>query len=324
MPSIHVLSDEDIAASLSLEKLLPVIVDTFKAQQNGAYEQPSRPHFPVGTGENGAAGTALTMPAYIHDHEFFATKLVTVHERNPERNLPTVQAQIVLTDATTGEPVAFMAGNRITNARTGCIGGIAAQALAHKPITLGLIGAGTQARWQARAIATATSVETIKVYSPSDSKYSCANDLASELDVVTTATESPENAVMDADVVVTATTSTEPVVEGSAIPAGAVVVAVGAYTKQMQELDATIYSRATACFADVPEEVAQTGGPIAANMQANDFLPFATICTDEYTREDEDDILIVNSVGTALLDVATAEHIYEICHNKKLGTVVTI
>jgi hypothetical protein len=54
------------------------------------------------------------MPAYLHGDETYATKLVAVHPDNPPER-PTIHAQILLTDARTGEPAALLAGERITN-----------------------------------------------------------------------------------------------------------------------------------------------------------------------------------------------------------------
>src|SRR5699024_10163740 len=134
------------------------------------------------------------------------------------------------------------------NARTGCIGGLSAQALADPPAVVGIVGAGTQARWQARAIAAAMDVAMVRIYSPSDSKHDCAGDLRVRgLDAE--AADSVAEAVHDADVVVTATTATEPVVPTDALAPNTVVVAVGAYTSEMQELEPATLTGARDVFA---------------------------------------------------------------------------
>jgi len=53
------------------------------------------------------------MPASIHGEETCATKLASVHKGDAERGLPTVNAQIVLTDARTGRPLAFIEGSPV-------------------------------------------------------------------------------------------------------------------------------------------------------------------------------------------------------------------
>ncbi|TYL37050.1 ornithine cyclodeaminase [Natronococcus pandeyae] len=327
---VRILSDEDIASVLDLEELLPVVADAFEKQHAGAVERPERPHYPFGTGLDPDApteptGTGLCMPAYVHGAEYTATKLVAVCEDNPERGLPTVTAQIALTDAETGQPVGYLAGNRVTSARTGCIGGLAARELAADgPIDLAVIGAGTQARWQTRAIAAAVgaALESIRVYSPSDSRVACAEELESELGVPATPVESPRKAVSGASVVVTATTSTEPVFPGDALADGTLVVAVGAYTPEMRELDEETVDRADRIVADVPTEAAETGD--LRTHPDREIQPFGGVLADGFGRESPDESIVMASVGTAVLDAAAAELVYDRAAKEGVGTSVPL
>jgi alanine dehydrogenase len=262
------------------------------------------------------------MPAAIHGAATFATKVATVHPSNPERGLPTVRAQVHVTDATTGETLATMAGDRITNARTGCIGGLAARDLAPSgTIRLGVVGAGAQARWQTRAIATAADVERVRVYSPTAaSREECAADLRTE-GLTAVAVDSPEAVVEDASVVVTATTATEPVFVGDALEPGTLVIAVGAYTAETCELDATTIARAARVFADVPEEVAEIGD-VRGRLAVEELLALSDVFEGRAGRESDDEILVVDSVGSAVLDAAAAEHLLERAETADAGTVI--
>ncbi|WP_435157143.1 ornithine cyclodeaminase family protein [Haladaptatus sp. DFWS20] len=309
---VRILSDAAVASVLDIESLLPIVRNAFVKQGRGEVERPERPHFPVGTGlADGALGTGLVMPAYIHGATYYATKLVGVHEGNAERGLPTINAQIALTEAETGLPAAFLAGTRITNARTGCIGGLATKELAPTPVRLALIGAGTQAQWQARCIAAATNLESIRVYSPSESRYDTSDKLESELDIPTNAVESADDAVSGANVVVTATTATEPVFSGDALDAGTLVVAIGAYAAEMRELDRTTFERAGHIFADVPDEVIEIGDLRATDLSEDDIVPLSAVFRDRVERESDSEIVVVESVGTAVLDAAASEHVLE-------------
>jgi alanine dehydrogenase len=322
---VRVLSDEDVADLLDLGALLDVVEEAFVMQGRGAVERPARPHFPVGTGIRGdePLGTGLVMPAYVHGATYYATKLVGVHEGNRDRGRPTVNAQIALTDAATGRPAAYMAGTRITNARTGCIGGLAAKHLANAPVTLGLVGAGTQARWQAKAIAAATDVKSVRVYSPSASRTACASDLRrAGLDAE--AVDTPREAVSGATVVVTATTSAEPTFPGDALEPGALVVAVGAYTPEMRELDEETVRRAARVYADVPEEAATVGD--LSGIDPARLVPLSDVFDEdvETDRRADDETAIVESVGSAVLDAAAAEHVLELAEASDAGTQVRL
>lgn len=316
---VRVLTEADVATVLELDDLLSVVEDSIQKQDRGAVERPERPHFPVGCGLDNelTVGTGLTMPAYIHGSDTYATKLASVHPDNPELGLPTITAQIALTDATTGQPVAYMAGNRITNARTGCIGGLSACALSDPPVTVGVIGAGRQARWQTRAIATAMDVTKVRIYSPSDSKTDCAADLR-WCGIDAEATETAAAAALDADVVVTATTAEDPVVSTNALAPDAVVVAIGAYSGEMQELEPATLSGASEVFADVPTEAAATGDVRATDLTDDDLRKFS-VALDERPREGR---RVVLSVGSAAFDAAAAAHVHDRAVAENVGRVI--
>ena len=321
---MRVCSDAEVAAALDLADLLDVVEDAFARQGRGEVTRPERPHFPVGQDAAGddPAGTGLAMPAYLHGADHYATKLVGVHDGNADRDLPTVQAQLVLTRADTGEPAALLAGERITNARTGCIGGVATRHLApgDGPVALGVVGAGTQARWQTRAVDAAVGVEAVRVYAPSDSRRRCAADLR-DRGIAAEAVSSPTAAVADADVVVTATTATEPVFPGAALSPGTLVVAVGAYDASMRELDAETVARADALYADVPAEVAATGDFPTRGAEA--FTPLSAAVGDASSPTGSD-VVVVGSVGSATLDAAAGEHVYERVCAEDAGTELSL
>ena len=111
--------------------------------------------------------------------------------------------------------------------------------------------------------------------------------------------------------VVTATTSETPVFDGEDLETGTLVVALGAYTAEMQEVDVTTVERAARVFGDVPEEVAETGDMRAAGVDADAIAPFADVVTGDEGRTSPDDVLLVDGVGSAVLDAAAAAHVYE-------------
>lgn len=322
---VLLLSEEEVSARLDLPSLVDVVGDALDRQAAGAVERPDRPHFPVGTGLDGAepAGTAITMPAYIHGEEQYVTKLVGVHRGNAERGLPTINAQIALTDARTGRPEAYMAGTAITNARTGCLGALAVRELAPETVTLAVIGAGAQARWQTRAIETVATLDDVRVYSPSDSRLACASDLTAR-GIPARAVDTPRAAVAGADVVVTATTATEPVFPVEALGPRALVVAVGAFTAGMQELDPAVLDGSTAVFADVPDEVAETGDLLASDLGVTDLVPFGDLLGGRVSPPEPTAPRTVVSVGSATLDAAAAAAVYRRALEAGDGTTVPL
>lgn len=326
---VRILTASQVASVLDISDLLSVIETALIKQGRDDVVRPERPHFPVGEGLDSARpdealGTGLTMPAYVHGSPYYATKLVGFFEENPSRDLPTITAQIVVNDAETGRPVAVMDGTHVTGMRTGCIGGLAARELANEPVELAVVGAGTQARWQTRAIAAATDLERVRVYAPSDSRIACASDLDAELDATVTPVESARAAVEGANTVVTATPSETPVLEGDWLEPGTLVVAVGAFSPEMQELDPATFERASRVFADVPAEAAETGDLLATDLVEGDLLPLAAVLEGEYGRERESERLVVESVGSAVFDAAAAARAVERAEAADVGSTVDL
>lgn len=319
---LRILTDDDVTAVLDLEALIDAVEAGLISQTRGAVERPERPHYPIGAAgpDQPAAGTGLVMPAYIHGATYAVTKLVALHEDNPDRGLATIHAQLVASRADTGVPAALFDATLLTGARTGAIGATAVRALASGPLTLGVLGAGTQARWQTRAIGAVADVEAVRIYSPSDSRFACAADLRED-GFDAEAVDTPDAAVADADVVVTATTSHEPVFPAEALAPEAIVVAVGAYTASMQELEAAVVEGASAVYADVPEEVATIGDIAEADLSPDELRPLGALLSGEDDPPTEGQI-VVESVGSAVLDAAAAEVLLEAAEADDVGQVV--
>ena len=322
---MRVLTEDDVLSLIDLETLLPELEEAFVRDYHGEVERPDRPHFPVGAGIGGReepAGIGLTMSAYVHGAPYLATKLATVHESNPERGLPTVQSQLALASAETGKPLAFMNAAGVTNARTGGIGGLAAKHLALGG-SVGVFGAGVQARWQTRAIEAALGTEEVRVYSPSDSREACAADLREE-GIDARAVGSPREAVEGADVVVTATTSTEPVFPADALDEGTLVVAVGSFNAELRELSPEVFERADRVFADVPEEVAGIGDLRETGLGAEEMTPLGAVFAGDAGRGSPEEVVVVESVGTAVLDAAAGEYVYDAAVEADVGVDVSL
>ncbi|MGM0606208.1 MAG: ornithine cyclodeaminase family protein, partial [Halobacteriota archaeon] len=176
-------------------------------------------------------------------------------------------------------------------------------------------------RWQTRAIATACDLESVRIYSPSDSKRECANDLREE-GIDATAVDSPAAAVSEATVVVTATTSTEPTFAGGDLRSDALVVAIGAFTPEMRELDVETLERAAAIYADVPEEAIETGD--VPDSFARDVQPLGGALENSSIEGERDGIVVVKSVGSATLDAAAAGGVYDAARERDVGRTIDL
>ncbi|NLT27131.1 MAG: ornithine cyclodeaminase family protein [Microbacteriaceae bacterium] len=256
---------------------------------------------------------AFSYVARLTPESAAVSKLGSVNPANSARDLPLISATVHVLDAETGHPAATIEGETLTTLRTAAASALAAQALA-KPgaRTLGIIGAGVQARAHALALADALELDEIRIAGRS---LDHAKDLARELDEQLPV---PVRSVVHekagaCDIVVTCTTSFEAVVETAWVRPGATVISVGAFAPDRQELPASLVDRADRIVVDHRPTSAAQSGPVvtaieAGSLAADDLVELGDVLIDEAGgRGGDDEIVLYFSVGVGIQDAAAAE-----------------
>jgi ornithine cyclodeaminase len=275
-------------------------------------------------------GVTLVMPGYLSDSESLAVKLVSVYNRNAERNLPRINAVVIVIDPATGQPVAAMEGSYLTALRTGAGSGAATDLLARQDAEVAaIIGAGAQARAQALAVVAARPIKRLWIYSR---RRQQADEMIVEMRpqlgplIELLAADSPSQAVREALVVCAATTSSTPVFDGDDLRPGAHVNGVGSYKPEMQEIDCVTLRRASKIVVDSREAaMAEAGDLIVAiergEIQSSDiYAEIGEIAAGmKPGRQNDDEITYFKSVGNAAQDAAVAQAIYQRAMQEDLG-----
>jgi ornithine cyclodeaminase/alanine dehydrogenase-like protein (mu-crystallin family) len=166
--------------------------------------------------------------------------------------------------------------------------------------TLGILGAGVQARSHVEALSLVRSFRDIRLYSPHR-----AAQVAAELGA--RAVASAEEAVRGADVVVVATTSKTPVLRGEWLAPGAHVNAVGATRPDWRELDDETLRRSRV-FVDSRVAALQESGDVMAAAAGGAVVSELgeVLGNVRPGRKTEDEITLFKSVGVAVEDLAAA------------------
>lgn len=274
-------------------------------------------------------GVTLVMPGYLFDSEALAVKVVSVHNRNPARNLPLIHALVLLLDPTTGQPLAAMDGSSLTALRTGAASGVATDLLARNDAEVAAIfGAGVQARTQLLAIAAVRDIQRCWIYARhSESVQRFMAEMQPQLSVELRAAESPAQAVREAHIICAATTSSTPVFDGADLQPGTHINAIGSYQSGMQEVDGTTLQRAAKIVIDEYAGALSEAGDLLVAMaqgaiqQADIYGELGEIAAGlKPGRETEDEITYFKSVGNAVQDAAVARAIYRQAVQAGLGT----
>jgi ornithine cyclodeaminase len=296
---------EILDANATAERLpYPALADSIRevalAMNSGGMQAPTRFALPLREG-----GILLVMPA--SDRDIAITKLVTVHPENPERGLPTIQGEVVVMDATTGERLGLLEGGVVTARRTAALSMLAARELAPRPDgPLLIVGAGTQGRAHLEAFHAGLGVSRAFISSRSVKNAISLAGHARGLGMEAEEVEGPEEVLDEVSLIVTATTSREPVLPEE-IPWGVFVAAVGSFEPEAAELPPGLVS-ASRVFVDTLEGARDEAGDLIQAEQSGAFgwedarsLEEALCVPDR-----PDGTVVFESVGHALWDLAAA------------------
>jgi ornithine cyclodeaminase/alanine dehydrogenase-like protein (mu-crystallin family) len=155
---------------------------------------------------------------------------------------PSINGVIMIFSTRDGEPLAVLEDRAwITQARTAGAGAVAAELLGRPGArTLGVVGAGTQARLQTRAILhVRPEIERVLVWGRSPGQVGSYVEEISKArpGVETRAADTIEDVARASDILVTTTYSTEPLVKGEWLPEGSLVIGMGADAAHKLEID---------------------------------------------------------------------------------------
>ena len=297
---MEILDASQTAARLPYPELADSIREIALARSSGGLQAPPRLVLPLQEG-----AVLLVMPA--SDREISITKLVTVHPENPGRNLPTIQGEVIVMDATTGERLGLLEGSVVTARRTAALSMLAARELAPRPEgPLLVVGAGMQGRAHLDAFHEGLGVSRVFISSRSSKSAISLVGHARDLGMEAEAVEGPREVLDDVSLVVTATTSSEPVLPEE-IPEGLFVAAVGSFEPEAAELPPALIS-ASHIFVDTMEGAKDEAGDLIQASQAAAFgWEDATSLEDALrSYERPDGTVVFKSVGHALWDLAAA------------------
>jgi alanine dehydrogenase len=260
-----------------------------------------------------AAGLKLAGGSY------FAAKVNGNFPLNRERfGLPTIQGVVILCDAERGRPLAVMDSMDLTALRTAAATGVAAKYLARPDSKVATVcGCGVQGRVQLRALAQVLRLETVYAFDSDDARAECfAREMSDELRVKAEAVADLRQATCESDVCVTCTPSRSPVLMRGDVRPGVFVAAVGADNPKKQELDPRLMASGK-IVVDILEQCASIGDlhhALEAGAITRDDVhaELGEIITGgKPGRTSDEEIIIFDSMGTALQDVAAATVVYE-------------
>ncbi len=302
------VTEQEVRAVLTYEALIPAIRQALIDYSAGRVNQPPRTILRAGNAEDHRNGWFAVMPVVAGD--VMAVKTVTFYAGNDELAIPTHMATIELLRRSTGEPLALMDGRLITEMRTAAVSAVAFAALAplhfqSAPSSLGILGAGVQAR---------AHIQALRVVWPELSEVRIAS--RNPANAAKLAAETGSRAVVaeeaaSADVVLTVTSSPTPVLFGRWLSSRALVLAVGATGSSLRELDDEAMSSSSYVVAEARASVERESGDVVlsgAEVQAEIGEILANPAGAAVPRNG---CVIFKSVGMAVEDLTAARLVWQ-------------
>jgi alanine dehydrogenase len=288
------------------------LVDALRDGFRAGCELPVRHAHTIEAGDD-PDGILLLMPAW-QPTRHVGVKVVTIFPGNANRGLPSVNAQYMLFDGTTGAPLALADGAALTERRTGCASALAASYMARRDASrLLMVGAGKLAPHLVRAHATVRPITHVDLWNRSRRNADALAKTLAGNSFSVTVVDDLEAAARQADVISCATLATDPLIRGDWLKPGAHLDLVGGYTPDMRETDDAAVRRARIFVDTLDGALAEAGDivdPIRRGAIAKDAVrgDLFTLCREKQPgRTADDEVTMFKSVGTALEDLVAAQ-----------------
>src|SRR5215471_2270700 len=312
------LTEQDVTNLLTMEDALAAVEAVFKAQAAGdATNEPRRRLRAAGAVLQVMSGAVANFAEY---KGLLGLKSYVV-TRNKAR------FYVNLYDAESGELLAFIEADKLGQMRTGAASGVATRHLARGDAkTVGVYGAGWQARSQIEAVRAARDIESVKVYSrsPENRARFCQEMGEQSGDVNFAPVERPEEAA-DADIIITITSSRDPVLQGAWLKPGTHINAAGGNSILRRELDDEAVRRSSFIAVDSVDQAKIEAGELVTAVEKG-LLTWERVRELRYVvsgetpgRTSDDQITLFNSLGVAIEDVATAAVLYRKAKEQNVG-----
>jgi ornithine cyclodeaminase/alanine dehydrogenase-like protein (mu-crystallin family) len=306
------INKETIASLLPMTECISVMEKTFRSLASGNCVQPLRPLMWL-PDKKGLLGM---MPGYAGDIDVMGIKVISVFPGNKNSGYSSHQGVVVLFETKNGRPICIADADEITAIRTPAASAVATNLLAKKDAeTLSILGSGLQAARHIEAMLLVRKIKKIILWSRNElHAKELAEKIVAKVDI--SIAKNPEEAVRDIDIICTVTGSADPLIKGEWVSKGTHINAVGACTSTARELD-TVTILKSKLFTDSYESLYHEAGDfiIPKNEGAIDNSHVKgeigeILLEKKNGRTGNDDITVFKSLGLAVEDIFSVDHIY--------------
>lgn len=252
---------------------------------------------------------------YIHDDNFYVIKIASGFYENPKIGLNSSNGLMLVFNKKTGELLSILLDEGyLTDVRTALAGAVVAKHMAPLQLSaIGIVGTGIQARLQLRYLTSVTTCRTVFVWGRSQEKM---NDFKTDprlSDFTIYPTTSLRELSQKCNLIVTTTPATSPLLMNAAISDGTHITAVGADAPGKQELESSLFTRASAIVVDSAAQCIDHGEVYHAinekKISSNQLTELGTYIVQK--KRKDNGITIADLTGVAVQDIQIAKYVYQ-------------
>jgi ornithine cyclodeaminase len=238
---------------------------------------------------------------------------------------------MVLIDARTGNPLSVLLDNGyLTDVRTGLAGALAAMYLASETIgSVGVIGSGTQARYQVHALRLVRSFSRLTVYGIMDAEVDrYITEMTRDLGIEIIKAKDAETVVRNSDLVVTTTPAKQPYLRSEWLHPGLHITCMGSDAEDKQELHADVFIGVDRIVCDKKSQAFRLGELHHAYdagfiENKDDIIELGSLTLGQITgRLSNQEITICDLTGVGVQDTQIACLAYTQAVKRGLGSLV--
>jgi alanine dehydrogenase len=322
---VRILNEVDVRQLLDMDACIVAVEDAFRARGEGKPATSS-------VAALGLDGGVLHAKLGRLDgrSRYAVAKINANFPGNLQANgLPTIQGLVVLFDASRGKVLAVLDSASLTALRTAAASAVAAKHLALTDAsTACFIGCGVQASAHIDALLRVRPIQRALLCDPDQGAADrLAVEVRQRFGILAEVWRNSRAAAAESRIIVTTTPSRRPILTTADIAPGSFIAAVGADSEAKNEIDPDLM-RAAAVIVDDLDQCSRFGdlhhALLAGTMELGDVRGSLDQLVSGRApgRANDREIVIFDSTGVAIEDVAAAALAYERAEDSGVGVLV--
>jgi alanine dehydrogenase len=314
------ITEQEVEKMLSIEAAIPLMEECFRMSGEGTAENPPRYRMPFKKGFLQFGAGAL------HESKVMGFKLWA------NFGSPLKQVWDFLYSMETSELLAIIQAHSISKFRTAAATAVAVKRLSPESASvLGMYGSGRQAEAQLQAVCAVRRIAKVQVYSRTRATLEdFCQRMSKKFGIEVVAANAPQDVPVGAHIIVTMTKSETPVLFGDWIKGPCLVVGAGANHWYERELDGKVVEMARLVVVDEREHSKIEGGDLLwaiahGLLRWDQVWNLGDVVVGRAPIPDfSSGVILFESHGLAIEDVAIAAKAYELARAQGLGTEISL